>query len=89
MNRVHYRVLQDFLNVALMGLVAGVVFSMAVTGVVFLLSGKGQGGDDSPALSKPVESKQVSQGSGTDPRYRAISTISGLKRSEPSRGGAL
>jgi hypothetical protein len=39
MNRARYRMMQDFLHVVLMGLVTGVVFSMAVTGVVFLLSG--------------------------------------------------
>jgi hypothetical protein len=50
MNRVHYKVLQDFLNVALMGLVVGVIFSMAVTGVVFLLSGKSQPSDEQPIL---------------------------------------
>ena len=39
MNRVNVRVVQDFLHVALMGLVVGVVFSMVVTGLVFVLSG--------------------------------------------------
>ena len=89
MNRVHYKVLQDFLNVALMGLVVGVIFSMAVTGVVFLLSGKSQPGDEQPILGKPAEPKQVSQISGTDRRYRAISTIGGLRALEPAGGGAL
>lgn len=60
MNRVHYRILQDFLNVALMGLVVGVIFSMAVTGVVFLLSGKTRTGEDPATLSRPAEPKQVS-----------------------------
>jgi hypothetical protein len=60
MNRVHYRILQDFLNVALMGLVVGVIFSMAVTGVVFLLSGKTRAGEDPATLSRPAEPKQVS-----------------------------
>jgi len=89
MNRVHYKVFQDFLNVALMGLVVGVVFSMAVTGVVFLLSGKGQTGDEQPILGKPSEPKQVSQTSDTDRRYRAMSTISGLRAPAPASGGAL
>jgi hypothetical protein len=89
MNRVHYKVLQDFLNVALMGLVVGVIFSMAVTGVVFLLSGKGQAGDEQPLLGKPSEPKQVSQISDTDRRYRAMNAISGLRAAEPVKGGAL
>jgi hypothetical protein len=54
MNRVHYRILQDFLNVALMGLVVGVIFSMAVTGVVFLLSGKTRTSEDPATLSRPA-----------------------------------
>jgi hypothetical protein len=89
MNRVHYKVLQDFLNVALMGLVVGVIFSMAVTGVVFLLSGKGQAGDEQPLLSKPAEPKQISQISDADRRYRAMNTISELRAPEPAGGGAL
>ena len=89
MNRVHFRVLQDFLNVALMGLVVGIVFSMAVTGVVFLLSGKGEASDEQPVLSRPAEAKQTSQLPETDRRYRAVSAISGLRESEPRRGGAL
>ena len=89
MNRVHYKVLQDFLNVALMGLMVGVIFSMAVTGVVFLLSGKGQAGEEQPILGKPSEPKQVSQISDTDRRYRAMSTISGLRAPDPASGGAL
>ena len=59
MKRVRYRILQDFLNVALMGLIVGVIFSMAVTGVVFLLSGKARTGEDPPTLSRPYEPKQV------------------------------
>jgi hypothetical protein len=59
MNRVHYRILQDFLNVALMGLAVGVIFSMAVTGIVFLLSGKTLAGEDPATLSQPAEPKQV------------------------------
>jgi len=39
MNRARYRVVQDFLHVVMMGVVTGVLFSMAVTGVVFLISG--------------------------------------------------
>jgi hypothetical protein len=89
MNRVHYKVLQDFLNVALMGLVVGVIFSMAVTGVVFLLSGKGQTDDEQPILGKPAEPKQISQISDTDRRYRAMTTISELRAPEPAGGGAL
>ena len=69
MNRVHYRILQDFLNVALMGLVVGVIFSMAVTGVVFLLSGKTRTGEDPPTLSQPSEPKQVTLRLEPDRRY--------------------
>jgi hypothetical protein len=39
MNRARYRVVQDFLHVVMIGVVTGVLFSMAVTGVVFLISG--------------------------------------------------
>ena len=39
MNRVRYRVVQEFLHVVMMGVVTGVLFSMAVTGVVLLISG--------------------------------------------------
>jgi hypothetical protein len=39
MNRVRYRLGQEFLHVVMMGLVTGVLFSMAVTGAVFLISG--------------------------------------------------
>jgi hypothetical protein len=41
MNRERYSVVQDFLHVLMMGVVTGVLFSMAVTGVVFLISGQG------------------------------------------------
>jgi hypothetical protein len=71
MNRVHYRILQDFLNVALLGLVVGVIFSMAVTGVVFLLSGKARTGEDPPTLSRPSQPKQVSLLLEPDRRYPA------------------
>jgi hypothetical protein len=39
MNRARYRVVQDFLHVVMVGVVTGVLFSMAITGVVFLISG--------------------------------------------------
>ena len=39
MNRARYRVVQEFLHVVMIGVVTGVLFSMAVTGVVFLISG--------------------------------------------------
>jgi hypothetical protein len=39
MNRARYRVVQEFLHVVMMGVVTGVLFSMAVTGAVFLISG--------------------------------------------------
>jgi hypothetical protein len=44
MNRARYRVVQDFLHVVMLGVVTGVLFSMAVTGVVFLISGHAYGG---------------------------------------------
>ncbi len=69
MNRVRYRILQDFLNVALMGLVVGVIFSMAVTGVVFLLSGKARTGEDPPTLGRPSEPKQATLLLETERRY--------------------
>jgi hypothetical protein len=40
MNRARYRVVQDFLHVVMVGVVTGVLFSMALTGVVFLISGQ-------------------------------------------------
>ncbi|MEO8628958.1 MAG: hypothetical protein ABI612_12760 [Betaproteobacteria bacterium] len=40
MSRVSYAMVQDFLQVVLMGLVVGVVFSMAITGIVYLLSAR-------------------------------------------------
>jgi hypothetical protein len=43
MNRQRYRLIQDFLQVVLMGVVTGVLFSMAVTGLIFLVSGHAQG----------------------------------------------
>ncbi len=43
MSRAGYRVMQDFLQVVLMGVVTGVLFSMAMTGVVFLVSGQPHG----------------------------------------------
>jgi len=39
MNRARYRIVQDFLHVVMVGVVTGVLFSMAITGVVFLISG--------------------------------------------------
>jgi hypothetical protein len=60
MSRMRYRMLQDFLHVVLMGLAAGVIFSMAVTGVVFLLSGKARVADEPPALGSPYETNQNS-----------------------------
>jgi hypothetical protein len=39
-DRVRYRIVQDFLHVVMMGVVTGVLFSMAVTGIVFLVSGQ-------------------------------------------------
>ena len=81
--------LTALIAIFLMGLVVGVIFSMAVTGVVFLLSGKSQAGDEQPILSKPSEPKQVSQISDTDRRYRAMNTVSELRAPEPPGGGAL
>jgi hypothetical protein len=72
MNRVHYRIVQDFLNVALMGLVVGVIFSIAVTGVVFLLSGKARTDEDPPTLSRPSEPKQVTLLLEPDRRHPAL-----------------
>lgn len=69
MNRVRYRILQDFLNVALMGLVVGVIFSMAVTALVFLLSGKARTGEDPPTLSRPSEPRQVTLLQESNRRY--------------------
>jgi len=66
MNRARYKILQDFLHVVLMGLVTGVVFSMAVTGVVFLLSGSARAEPEQEAvpppstLGSPSEAKQGS-----------------------------
>jgi len=40
MNRARYRVVQDFLHIVMMGVVTGVLFSMALTGLVFLVSGQ-------------------------------------------------
>ena len=57
MRRMRYRMLQDFLHVFLMCLAAGVIFSMAVTGVVFLLSTKARVADEPPALSSPYETR--------------------------------
>jgi len=37
---VRYKVIQDFLHVVMMGVVTGVLFSMAVTGIVFRISGQ-------------------------------------------------
>lgn len=54
MSATRIKVFQDIMHVLLMGVVTGVVFSMAVTGIVFLLSGPVRNADtDSPA-SKPV-----------------------------------
>jgi len=39
MNRARFRVVQDFLHVVMMGVVTGVLVSMALTGIVFLISG--------------------------------------------------
>jgi MFS superfamily sulfate permease-like transporter len=49
MNRARYKMMQDFLHVVLMGLVVGVLFSMAVSGVVFLLSGHQPGTENGAA----------------------------------------
>ena len=38
MNRARYRVVQDVLQVVMIGVVTGVLFSMALTGLVFLVS---------------------------------------------------
>ena len=43
MNRQRYRLIQNFLQVVLMGVITGVLFSMAVTGLIFLVSGHAQG----------------------------------------------
>jgi len=70
MNRVRYRMLQDFLHVVLMGLAAGVIFSMAVTGVVFLLSGRARVADEPPARDSPFETKPT--GLLVEPRDRLV-----------------
>ena len=59
MNRARYKMMQDFLHVVLMGLVTGVMFSMAVTGVVFLLSGPAAA-EEAPILGDPGEARQGS-----------------------------
>ena len=46
MIRAHYKVLQDFLNMLLMGVVTGVVFSFALTGAVFLLTGSARAAEE-------------------------------------------
>ena len=40
-DRMRYKIVQDFLHVVMLGVVTGVLFSMAVTGIVFLVSGHG------------------------------------------------
>ena len=60
MNRARYKMMQDFLHVVLMGLVTGVMFSMAVTGVVFLLSGPVAAQEEAPILGDPDEARQGS-----------------------------
>lgn len=79
MNRAHYKIMQDFLHVILMGLVTGVVFSMAVTGVVFLLSGPARAAAEEPdpalALDSPVEAKQGSLLFKSEAGYLTVPTL--------------
>ncbi len=44
--RVSHAMMQDFLQVVLMGLIVGVVFSMAITGIVYLLSARADSTDE-------------------------------------------
>lgn len=60
MIRAHYKVLQDFLNMLLMGVVTGVVFSFALTGAVFLLSGSARAAEEPQGLGSPSEARQGS-----------------------------
>ena len=59
MLRAHYKVLQEFLNVVLMGVATGVVFSLALTGVVFLLSGSARA-EEPRVLGSPSDAGQGS-----------------------------
>jgi hypothetical protein len=55
MNVNRYKMFQDALHVILTAVAAGVLFSMAVTGVVFLLSGPTPGRDAADAAwSQPA-----------------------------------
>lgn len=60
MIRAHYKVLQDFLNMLLMGVVTGVVFSLALTGAVFLVSGSARAAEEPHVLGSPSEAGQGS-----------------------------
>jgi len=64
MNRARYKMMQDFLHVVLMGLVVGVLFSMAVTGVVFLVSGQQPGNADRPVQTQPGSRTEAKPGAG-------------------------
>jgi hypothetical protein len=58
MIRAHYRALQDFLNMLLMGVLTGVVLSLAVTGAMFLLCGSAQAAEELRVLGSPSEAGQ-------------------------------
>ena len=62
MNRARYKMMQDFLHVVLMGLVVGVLFSMAVTGVVFLVSGQQAGSAARPVQTQPDSRTEAKPG---------------------------
>jgi len=51
-NLTRYKIFRDIMQVVLTGVVAGVLFSMAVTGVVFLLSGSPPGNGDDITLPR-------------------------------------
>src|SRR3954470_9779208 len=75
MARAHYKVLQDFLNMLLMGVVTGVLFSMALTGAVFLLSGSAQAAEEPEILSSPGEAGQGSLLFKSERGYIAAPTL--------------
>jgi hypothetical protein len=78
MNRVRYKMMQDFLHVVLMGLVVGVLFSMAVSGVVFLVSGQA-GNANHPVQTQPGGTEAKRQVSGARSTSAVFAPVSALQ----------
>lgn len=85
MNRVSYAMVQDFLQVVLMGLVVGVVFSMAITGIVYLLSARADTADEPGLKADNPGYEAVAQAVGGLPLMpEPVAIAAGVRGRNPS-----